>query len=206
LWGAVMVVLFMCLIGGISLNEIGFRKISFNHGFWFTLVVLILNGLLIIYSLYNLIASLTSAKFREEAIKTADFGTISVLPRSKKEKRLFTFVAFSAGVCEEIIFRGFLVFLFLAIFTGIPIYLVIVITGVIFGIGHLYQGLQGVVTTAVVGTLYMCLFLVTDSLILPIILHFFLDFSSTFILSAETKSTNELEINTDADVCVDRLQ
>jgi membrane protease YdiL (CAAX protease family) len=94
-------------------------------------------------------------------------------------------VALSAGVCEELIFRGFLLFLFRSIFPGIPIYLVVLIPTVVFGIGHLYQGLQGVIKTSIIGALFMCLYLATDSLILVMLLHFFMDFSATFLLSEE---------------------
>jgi membrane protease YdiL (CAAX protease family) len=64
-----------------------------------------------------------------------------------------------------------------------PIFLIVLIQSILFGISHLYQGIQGIVMTAVAGALFMCLFLVTDSLILPMALHFFVDFSNTFSLS-----------------------
>ena len=130
---------------------------------------------------------LTSAKYREEAKKQIvdGEGDTNMLPRTKKEKRLFSFLSFSAGVCEELIFRGFLVFLLLAIFPVIPIYFIILIPSVIFGIGHSYQGLQGVIKTGGFGALLMCLFLVTDSLLLAILLHFLTDLSSAFLLSDE---------------------
>jgi membrane protease YdiL (CAAX protease family) len=187
LWAMVLVVFMMCFIGEISLKNIGFQQISFNYSFWFTAVVLLVNGLLLVYSLYILIFSLASAKFRETALKEAHSGTIMVLPRSKKEQTLYFFVALSAGVCEEIVFRGFLLFLILAIFPDIPIYFAAIIPCVLFGISHLYQGLGGVIWTAVIGAIYMFLFIVTDSLIPGILLHFFFDFSSTFILSEEDK-------------------
>ena len=113
-------------------------------------------------------------------------GAIGVLPRTKKEKYLFSLLALSAGICEEIIFRGFLVFLVLAIFPSVPIYLVILISTLIFGIAHAYQGLQGVISTGLLAVMFMCLFLVTDCLIFPMLLHFIIDFSATFILSEKS--------------------
>jgi len=107
---------------------------------------------------------------------------------------LFSLVALSAGICEEIIFRGFLAFLVLAIFPGAPIYLVIIISTVIFGISHVYQGLQGVIATGLLAVLFMCLFLVTNSLILAILLHFIIDFSATFILSEKDIEDSKNEI------------
>lgn len=185
LWGMALVIFMLCFIGGISLKEIGFRKVSFNYGFWFNLVTLSLSGVFFAFCLYNLIFSLISVKYRESQAKDLSSGEENVLPRSKKEKILFSFVAFSAGVCEEIVFRGFLLFLMMAVFPDIPIYLVVLIPSIAFGISHCYQGLGGVLKTGILGALFMCLYLVTDSLILVMLLHFFMDFSATFLLSGK---------------------
>jgi hypothetical protein len=69
LWGVVLVVIIMCFIGGISLKDIGFRQISFNHGLWFNAIVFSLSGLFFAFCLYNLISSLISSKFRETQAK-----------------------------------------------------------------------------------------------------------------------------------------
>ena len=186
LWGFVLAVFIMCLMGHIGFEDIGLRPISFKYNAWFTAVILILSGLSLALFLYQTIRLLTSEKTKEEAKKLdTGEGVSQWLPRTKKEKWLFSLLSLSAGACEEIIYRGFLVFLLLAIFPGIPLYLLVLIPSVVFGIGHLYQGLQGIIKTGVFGVLFMCLVLVTDSLILAMLLHFLLDFSSTFIFSEE---------------------
>ena len=187
LWGFVSVVFVMCLIGNIRLEDIGLRWISFKYNNWFTAVTLILSGLSLGFLLYQTIILLTSAKAREEAKKqlVTSEGAGQSLPRTKKEKWLFSFLSLSAGICEETVFRGFLAFLLQAIFPNIPIYLIVLIPSVVFGIFHLYQGLQGVIKTGIFGVLLMCLVLVTDSLILAMLLHFLLDLSSAFLLSEE---------------------
>ena len=78
-----------------------------------------------------------------------------------------------------------MVFLLQTIFPGIPIYLIVLIPSVIFGIGHFYQGVHGVIVTGVVGAVFMGLFLVSGSLIPGMVLHFLSDVSSTFLLSEE---------------------
>ena len=185
LWGTALVVLIVCFIAGVSLEDIGFRPISFNHDFWFTTITLVLSGLFFAYGLRQLISSLVSARFREATEKQVEASEMlnAILPRSKKEKRLFVFLSFSAGVCEEIIYRGLMLFALYAIFPDISIFLVVLISGILFGISHLYQGIQGIIITAVIGALLMCLFLVTNSLILVMALHFFHDFSAAFLLS-----------------------
>ena len=190
LWGATLAVFIMCFIGGIGLEEIGFRQISFNYGFWFTAVTLSISGLFFAYLLYALI-SLLVPKFRESQSKQAVGGVTKYLPRSKKAKWLFSLLALSAGVCEEIIFRGFFLFLFFAIFPNAPVYLVVLIPILLFGIGHAYQGLQGIMGTALLGAFFICLYLVTDSLIFPILLHFLNDLIGAFMVSDEDINTTE---------------
>jgi membrane protease YdiL (CAAX protease family) len=180
LWGITFAVFVMCLIGNISLKDLGFRQISFKYNIWFTAVTLILCGLSFVYFIYQLISSLVSAKFREKANSQSAGG---ILPRTKKERWLFSFLALSAGICEEIIYRGFIVFLLQIIFPYMPIYIIILIVIIIFGISHTYQGFQGIIGTGILAILFLCLFLVTDSLILAMFLHFIVDFSATFLLS-----------------------
>jgi len=187
LWSATLAVFIMCLIGSISFSDIGFRPISFDKNIWFTVITLVLSATLLLYNLHQLIMSLTSGKYRasmNEHITNAE-GINQLLPRSKKEKRLFSLVALTAGVCEEIIYRGFLVFLLQATFPGMPIFLIILIPSVLFGLGHFYQGVQGVILTGVLGALLMSLFLVSNSLLFVMILHFIIDFSATFLISEE---------------------
>jgi len=185
LWGMTLAIFIMCLIGNISLENLGFRRVSFRYNIWFTVVTLILNGLALFYFVYQLIMSLISKKWREKQLTDIDQGTLGVLPRTKKEKCFYSFMALSAGICEEIIYRGFLVFLLQAVFPNMPIYFIILIPSLLFGISHFYQGLQGVISTGVLGLLFMSLFIATDSLFLAMLLHFFVDFSATFVLSEE---------------------
>ena len=188
LWGGVLVVAVMLLIAGLSFEDIGIRHIRFDYGPWFTGISLFLGGMLLLFSLYQMIVLAISKKHKVAAEeKYGNHHVLSgILPRSKKEKRLWSLLSLSAGVCEEIIFRGFLVLLFQAIFPDISIFLLILIPNILFGIAHLYQRLAGVIGSALLGVLFMCLFLVTDSLIIPILLHFIYDFSIKFTLSENT--------------------
>ena len=189
LWCGVVAVFNMCLLGRTSPQDIGLRLFNFQYNIWITAIVLVLCGLACVFLLYQTILPLISAKHREEAKKQlADdkrAGAIKVLPRTRKEKRTFFLLALSAGICEEIVFRGFTAFLLQTVFPDIPIYLIILIPSVVFGIAHFYQGVHGVIMTGVAGAVLMFLFLVSGSLIPCMILHFLADFSSTFLISEE---------------------
>ena len=189
LWGGTSIVLIICLIARLNFDVIGIKQLNFNYGFWFTSITLILCGLLFFSGLYQLISSLLSKKYKEAAEKQYGNHIVlsGILPRTKKEKWLFVLLSLSAGICEEIIFRGFLLYLLQAIFPNIPLFLITLITCTLFGISHFYQRLQGIIVSMIFGVLFMSLYIVTGSLILPIFLHFFQDFSSTFTLSEKQK-------------------
>jgi len=64
-----------------------------------------------------------------------------ILPQSTVEMPLFFAMAVTAGVCEEFIYRGFAMAAFTR--TGLPGWIVILISSVLFGLAHLYQGRGG---------------------------------------------------------------
>ena len=188
LWGRAVLVVIMCLIGGISLADIGFRPMAFNHNIWFTVITLVIGGLAFVYFIYELMASLASINFKEqikEQYANDSQGDLSMLPRTGKEKRLYSLIAVSSAICEETVYRGFLLFLLLELFPGIPIFLIFSITFVTFGVAHLYKGMKGIIEAGLMAIVFMGLLIVTDSLIFVMLLHFIVNFSSTFMLSEE---------------------
>ena len=96
-----------------------------------------------------------------------------LMPRGDAELPLWFAVSLTAGVCEELLFRGFLVGV-LQPFTGLWFAAAIAVT--VFALGHAYQGASGLVRTGVAGAAFMALYLVTRSLWPGIVLHAALDF------------------------------
>jgi uncharacterized protein len=76
----------------------------------------------------------------------------SMLPRSPVEIVLWIMLSVSAGICEEIVFRGYFQKQFAAYTRSIAA--AVVLQGLVFGIGHSYQGLKQVVIISVLGMLY----------------------------------------------------
>ena len=185
MWIPAIIVIVLSLIGGISFADLGLRVISFNHNIWFTAATLVISGLLLAFALRTLILSLTSKKFRDKIqAEIANDDTASdILPRTKKEKGQYVLLSFSSGICEELIYRGFMAFLLQAVFPEIPIFLIVLIPSVLFGLGHLYQGWQSAIQIVVLAAIFMCLFLVTNSLILVMLLHFVSNASDAFLLT-----------------------
>ncbi len=101
-----------------------------------------------------------------------DFSAL--LPGTMRERLLWAAVAISAGICEEIVFRGWL----LSTLHGtlrLNGTALILVAAVLFGLAHSYQGIAGVVLTGLAGVLFCGLYVVTGSLLAPILLHIVID-------------------------------
>jgi len=101
-----------------------------------------------------------------------------VLPVSIIERRWWIVVSVSAGVCEEILFRGFLFnFLHRAPPTGMQLGAIaaLILTSLSFGSSHLYQGWQGMLSSLLIGMALGVLAIMTGSLLIPILLHILMD-------------------------------
>jgi len=104
------------------------------------------------------------------------------LPATWAERRWFASVSVTAGICEEALFRGFLLH-YLHVFPWtVNLTLALVVSAVIFGFQHLYQGIAGVAQTAVMGFLSSLLFLLTGNLLAPMIVHAALDLRMLVVL------------------------
>ena len=76
----------------------------------------------------------------------------AMLPGTLPQLAVWFLVSLTAGVCEELIFRGYLQQQFAA-WTGRPI-LSVVLAGIIFGSIHLYEGAAAILPIAALGMVY----------------------------------------------------
>jgi len=111
------------------------------------------------------------AKPAKRAAYTRAMKSLSfLLPGSQRERAWFALVSVSAGVCEELIFRGFLLGL-LRSELAMGLTLAWVVSSVIFGINHLYQGKAGVMRSTVAGAALGLMAILSGGLVLPMLLH-----------------------------------
>lgn len=101
-----------------------------------------------------------------------------VIPASAAEMRVFAAVSVTAGICEELLYRGFALWYLSAL---LPRGWAIAAAVAIFGIGHAYQGLRGVLMTATAGGIAIAIYLWTGSLVAPMVMHATLDLANGFI-------------------------
>lgn len=102
-------------------------------------------------------------------------GPLHMLPRTARERLLWIPLSLTAGFCEELLYRGFLPAYLVYVFPGVPLWLAIIIAAVLFGIGHVYQKLPGVLGTGVMGLAFGFLYYFTGSLFLPMLVHALFD-------------------------------
>jgi uncharacterized protein len=102
-------------------------------------------------------------------------ATLALLPRTPGERRLFTLVGVTAGVCEEWLYRGFFLAVVAALSGGLPTGVLVVVAAAAFGIAHAYQGRAGIALTGLLGGVMAALYLQTGSLLLPVVLHAVID-------------------------------
>jgi len=98
-----------------------------------------------------------------------------IIPRSPREYRWFQALSVTAGVCEELLYRGFLTWV-VAAYVGT--WAALFIVAVMFGLGHAYQGPTGIVKTGVVGLVLGCIVLASGWLIPAMIIHAMIDSAS----------------------------
>lgn len=98
-----------------------------------------------------------------------------LLPHTKMERRLFWGVSLTAGVCEELFYRGFLIW-FLMAWMG-PLWAA-VLSSAIFGAGHIYMGWMQAPKTALAGLVLAFVALASASLWPAIVLHAAMDWNA----------------------------
>lgn len=96
----------------------------------------------------------------------------AVVPRTPPELSRFYAVSFTAGVVEEVLWRGYLIW-YLSQFWSLGV--AALISTLAFGIAHAYQGWRQVPSITAVGAALTGLYLLTGTLWASIVLHIAID-------------------------------
>ncbi|HEV2340320.1 MAG TPA: CPBP family intramembrane glutamic endopeptidase, partial [Candidatus Acidoferrales bacterium] len=91
------------------------------------------------------------------------------------DRHWFWLLSITAGICEEIIFRGFLMWL-ISVWTGVIF--AAIISSVIFGLEHVYLGVAQVPRIALLGLGFVIVVLISGSLLPAMVIHATMDLSS----------------------------
>lgn len=86
-----------------------------------------------------------------------------LLPANAVEFAPYCALAVTAGICEEFLYRGFAMAALSR--AGAPGWAVVVITSILFGLAHAYQGRGGMIGTGLLGVLFAIMRLIFNSLL-----------------------------------------
>ena len=194
LWIPTSVVLVLAATGVFQLADIGLRRPELETEIipaWISIGITILAVLFIAYSLIDLLRLRYDGRYRAaiksklQSVKMPEYMRL-LMPSTGKEKVLYGLVAISAGLTEEILYRGFLTYVLLTSFPALGIWLSIVVAAFLFGLGHLYQGVSGVLRTFILGLILSMVYLATGTLLLCIIIHMLIDLAGTMLETSES--------------------
>ena len=169
LWLPTLLLGYLVFISDLTLNDIGLR---FSSGF-ISIAILVVSLLICGYLLLSL---KTIKNYSEEQVQQTKQQLAHVswlMPQTQQQKNWMVFgVSSSAGICEELLFRGYLIYQLGLYVNDIN---AVIISSIAFGLGHIYQGWQHVIRTVIMGAVFAGIYIASDSLIAPIILHIVVD-------------------------------
>jgi len=95
-----------------------------------------------------------------------------LVPHTLGERRVFGALSITAGICEELLYRGFVMW-YVGHWTGVPF--AVVISSILFGFAHVYLGWPHVIRTTIVGVVFALIVIGTGSLWPAMIIHTAMD-------------------------------
>lgn len=164
-WGLAAIAAGIWIYEGRPASDLGFR-FDFGLGFWVGLAVAIA-GFVFFSSMLRAVRS------ADDELRSAYEAAVgdrlgSLLPRDEAELRLFTLLGLTAGIVEELLWRGYLLW-YLSRFMPTPA--AVLVAFVVFAVGHGYQGVKGAMKAGALGGVLLGLYLLTGSLWVPMFLH-----------------------------------
>jgi membrane protease YdiL (CAAX protease family) len=173
-WCLVIYCIWVLARRGLSLRDIGW--VGGAHPIVWALAVLFTAAL--VFVTYRSIQGLEEEDASELPLHLKRL--LRILPTNRIERAAFVALALTAGFCEEILYRGFLIYALSLVMPHVAI--AVVLAGVAFGIGHAYQGRQGMLTTGALGVVLGILFIAGRSLWPVIFIHAVIDLANGYTL------------------------
>jgi membrane protease YdiL (CAAX protease family) len=99
------------------------------------------------------------------------------LPSTWAERRWFAALSVTAGFCEELLFRGFVLRELIVLPLHLGLAGPVILAAIAFASHHLYMGRAGFISTTVGGLVFTATLLVTGNLLACMILHALVDLS-----------------------------
>jgi uncharacterized protein len=152
----------LCLFGGVPTSKLGVRT---PPSWWVMGSLTAASAALLVVSGLRLRAK--AGKIREKL----DQRTAMLLPDSSTERHWFAAVCVGGGIFEELAYRGFLFYYLTLLVPSISNFEKAIVTSLLFGVGHIYQGWKGIVSTGVAGLVMASLYILGGNLLGPVVAH-----------------------------------
>jgi membrane protease YdiL (CAAX protease family) len=129
----------------------------------------------------------TLAALLERALRTMGLSSPStplpsfLVARGMADFFLAPFLVAIVSVSEETLFRGYLLLRLTAI-TSNRTSVAVILSAIVFSLGHGYEGSAGVVTVGVMGFVFALIYIWRQSLVAPVVMHFLQDFIGIVLL------------------------
>lgn len=172
-WGLALTLIVAWWWAARPIADLGLRLPGGSGAWWWTLAISGV-GLAVFAQQAYVVATSPEAQAKLRKQLEAQPGIRTILPSTLREARAFCGVGITAGICEEVLYRGYLLWYLLSLWPG-RLAIAAAAAVVIFGVGHAYQGARGIVHTAIAGGVAMAVYLLTGSLLAPMLLHAALD-------------------------------
>ena len=167
-WSLVGLTVLLLAWGGRSLADLG-QSFGPNPG----VTIAATAGLLVLFTVLSVFTTRQLKRATTSELPRRMRKAGKILPQNDTERSWFVLVALTAGICEEILYRGFLPWFIDGWVGGLGVGYVI--AAVAFGLGHAYQGRSGVLVTGVLGLLFGALAYSAQSLLPGQVLHAAID-------------------------------
>jgi len=170
LWGLALPIIVLWATSGRDWAELGFQielgKLAIAG--W------TLAGFVAIFFTYQYVLVARSESVRKQFRDQLSGNPImsNFMPKTDAERGLFNALGISAGIAEEIIFRGYLIW---ALNLFMPLWIAATAALLVFTLLHLYQGAKQLPPIFVIGALATLVFVLSGSLWPAIALHIFVD-------------------------------
>ncbi len=173
-WGLTLLLVALVFLFGVPAEAVGlgFMPEATDERAWnyFVLCCVLMGAFSVFY-----LSVLTSSRLREMLRPHYELEIEkALLPRTADEAKAWKAVSFTAGVTEEFIFRGVLLYT-LTLYVDFSDVSLALASGVLFGLAHAYQGVRGIVVTGLLGALFGYVYLVMGVLWPLMVLHMLLD-------------------------------
>ncbi len=122
-------------------------------------------------------------RMRRGRVSKLRIAMAAILPETPRERWLAAALAFSAGIGEEVVFRGFLIGAGIRLY-HLPAVLAAAVALVLFALGHAYQGRRGMIRIGVLGAIYTLVYAISGSVLPTIVLHVCQDLMALLVIPA----------------------